>query len=420
LKFPGASSILDVLTRRADNGVDDVGRVVHAFVGGLLMSVVVLGLRRRSGRVLCRSLRLFLAIVLAMSAGAGISPAAEVVFRDDFSGELADGWAVVRENPAKVSLESRPGYLRILTERGTIGEDSNVKNLYLRGISGDFILDTRIEFDPEAAQQYAGIIVYADDQNAVSIGLAYAAGPLGVFRGVVMLTVSDGEVPSGTPPVAFYSDSNVSNPNTVYLRLLRRGDRFVGGFSENGVLYNDIGTITNDLPAAVSVGLGAANGDSANCAECDISIPADFDYFQASVLDGTGEPQDPDVAVLLESVEISGPDSVSAGGTARFTTTARFSDDTTEDVSADTVWMVAPPGFAEISGGNLSVGQLDEPRQVTLVATYTQLTSQGEVTRHGTKVIRLTQGGPLCGAGTVGMVAFSAAFLGLAFVIRRR
>jgi regulation of enolase protein 1 (concanavalin A-like superfamily) len=352
-----------------------------------------------------------LAASWVLLAASGLVNAAEVVFRDDFTDALAAGWSVVRPTPENVSLTDRPGFLRIETQRGTIGENSNVRNIHLRNVSGDFILETRVEFNPATGQQYAGLIVYVDDQNAVSIGLTYAAGALGVFRGIALLTVADGQTPSGTPPVAFYNADNTPNPNTVYLRLLRRGDRFVGGYSADGQLFNDIGTITNALPEDVLVGLGAANGDSADCgAGCDTTIPADFDFFQISSLDGSGGT--PDVDVVLESVEITGPAQVSASSSANFVAIAHFSDDSTATVTADTEWMVAPSGPAAIDGGRLTVSQLAENRQVTIVGTYTQLTSQGEITQHGAKIVLLSaSGGGLCGTGAVAAVAATSMVL---------
>jgi regulation of enolase protein 1 (concanavalin A-like superfamily) len=361
-----------------------------------------------------------------MMIGGGISArAANVVFRDDFDGALAAGWRVVRESDAPASVTERAGFLRVHTQRGTIGENSNVKDMHLRDISGDFILEARIEFNPAAAQQYAGLIVYADDQNAASIGLAYAAGDRGVFRGIVMLSVANGEVPAGTPPVAFYDADNTANPNAVYVRLLRKGDKLVGGYSADGSLYNDLGTITNPLPTDIAVGLGAANGDTPDCgADCDASIPADFDYFQISSLDGSTNGI-PDVDVLLETVEITGPDAINAGGEASFVAIGHFSDDTSVDATADAEWTVAPDGYATIDGGHVTVGPITTSRQVTLVATYTQLTSVGEVTRHGAKVVRLdvaNSGGGvgLCGASATTAVGFTSLTLAGASMHRRR
>ncbi len=355
----------------------------------------------------------------------GLTPASglEVEFRDDFdSPSLSAGWTVIHEDPADYSLADRAGVLRIDTRRGTFGADSEVQNLVVRPVSGNFVIEAKVEFDPSTGQQFAGILVYADDGNAVAIGLAYASGVLGEFRGIAILSVGDEINPDAQPPVAFYNESTAANPNVVYLRLLRSGDRFVGAYSPTGTTYTDIGTVTNPLPDAVQVGVGAANGDEPGCGSaCDISVTADFDYFTLARYDGA-VPDDPAVEKVLEVVTITGPGQVRGGLSGNYTATARFSDDSTADVTADTVWMVAPDGYAAIADGVLAANATESDVQVTVVGTYTQLTSSGTVTQSGAAVVRITPGsGGLCGAG-VGLATPLAGLglFGLGLVRRRQ
>ena len=330
--------------------------------------------------------------------------AAEVAFRDDFeSPDLSAGWTIVRENPERYSLTDRPGFFGIQTERGALGGEPGVSNLLLRDLEGDFILETRLVFDPSAAQHFAGLLVYEDDQNLVTFGFAYAAGERGVFRGLVLLGV-DGGVEGTEREGARYDDSNAANPNEVYLRLLRAGDQYVAGYSEDGESFTDVGSITVDLTHQVLVGVGATNGDSEGCGiDCDASIPADFDFFQVSTLDGSPGGDQPDVAVL-ESVTIDGPSDVASGSTADFAATAFFSDGATIDVTDDATWTLAPPELGEIDGGVLTAATMEATQQVTLVVEYTQLTSGGAATTESdTAVVRINPppsgSGSLCGAG---------------------
>ncbi len=109
----------------------------------------------------------------------------EVIFRDDFNAPTLDsGWSFVRENPATHSLTDRPGYFRINTERGALEEGGFANNLLVRDLTTDFVLETRMEFNPRAAREFGGIIVYADDANAVALGLTFVSGERGEFRGV--------------------------------------------------------------------------------------------------------------------------------------------------------------------------------------------------------------------------------------------
>lgn len=350
-----------------------------------------------------------LALAVMMMLAGSPAPAAEVVFRDDFDSlELGPGWDIINEDAARHSLTAREGFFRINTQRGTVGEGTTVRNLLLREMSGAFILDTRVEFNPQAAQEFAGVAVYLDDAHAVALGLAFASGERGRFRGIVMLSVGEDSDGDGRRPGAFYDEANAENPNAVYLRLLRSGGQFVGAFSPDGRTYTDIGTITNEMPDAVMVGLGAANGDFSGCGSaCDLSIPADFDFLQISRPSNGG----PVAGVMLEDVTVEGPDEVVGGSTASFMATASFSDGSTQDVTNQAEWIVAPSEVAQIEVGEFTAGAVDSTRQVTVVASYTLLTINGEVSQSGSKLVRVTVdsssggGGPpakrLCGTGLV-------------------
>ncbi|MFQ5490398.1 MAG: hypothetical protein ACE5GE_06715, partial [Phycisphaerae bacterium] len=270
-----------------------------------------------------------------------------------------------------------------------------------------------VEFAPTTAQQFAGLIVYSDDEHAVSLGLAFATGDRGDFRGIVLLSLGDDPESDAQTPGGRYDETNAEDPNSVYLRLLRKGDQFVGAFSPDGVSFKDIGTITNDLPDAISVGLGAANGDTPECGSaCDESIPADYDFFQISTLDSDAAADDgASVEIGLESVEVTGPDQVSPGAMAEYVAQAVFSDGTASDVTDQAEWTLAPDGLGQVEAGQFTAASVEAVQQVTVVASFSQLTSGGEIIRTGTKLVRITSppggggggssGGGLCGAGLV-------------------
>lgn len=332
--------------------------------------------------------RVWLGFLAVIFHGASVLAAA-VEFRDDFSSdELEAGWSFVREDASAHSLTDRPGYFRIDTERGAVSEGLPVNNLLLRPFLGDLILETRVEFNPERAQEFAGLVVFQDDANAVALGLVYAQGDRGVFRGVALLGVSGG-VGSSQRPGAFYDAESTANPNVVYLRLLRSGDQFVAGYSADGVTYADIGSLSNPMADDVRVGLATANGDFPECGDdCDVSIPADFDFFQISTFSGSDGGSSG--GVTLESVEIDGPDEVDGGSDAEFTLTATLSDGSSVDVTADADWTIAPPDLGSIDAGVLDAVGVTATSQVTLVASYTLLTSGGTVTKTDSVLVRIS------------------------------
>lgn len=347
---------------------------------------------------------------------ASFAPAAEVQFRDDFSADsLDDGWSFIREDATAYSLTDRPGFLRINTQRGAVSDGVPVNNLLIRDFSGDFILETKLEFDPRRAQQFAGLLVYQDDANALAFGLVYVSGVRGEFRGVALFSVTDGAASSG-PPTSRFDEGTAENPDLVFLRLLRSGDQFVAGFSEDGVTYTDVGSLTNPLSRAVSVGFAAANGDFEECGpDCDASIPADFDYFQLSTFEGG---DDPTGGVTLESVEIEAPEEVDSGDDAELSLIATLSDGTEVDVAADADWTVAPPTAGSIDAGVFTAAEVDATTQATIVASYTRLSSGGAQTQTDSVLIRIVRPAPTvptaCAPAMLPPILFIAAILGLA------
>lgn len=358
-------------------------------------------------------------ILFALSVSQAL--AADVQFRDDFSATaLQAGWSFVREDAAAFSLTDRPGFIRIETQRGAVSDGVPVNNLLLRPASGDFILETKLEFDPRRAQQFAGLLVYEDDANALAFGLVYVSGARGEFRGVAMLGVTDG-VASASRPTAFYDEDSAENPNVVYLRLLRSGDQFVAGYSEDGLSYTDIGTLTTVLSRDVNVGFAAANGDFTDCGtDCDVSIPAEFDYYQLSTFAGGGDPMD---GVTLESVEIEGPGEVDAGAEGEFTLVAMLSDGTTLDVTHQAEWTVAPAGVGSIDQGLFVAADVNATSQGTIVASYTRLSSGGSETETDSLLVRIAAPTPsapsACGAAILPMLLFMGLATGLARMARR-
>ena len=359
---------------------------------------------------------------IAILLGAALpAMAGEVIFRDDFNAPtLESGWSFVRENPEMHSLTDRVGYFRIDTERGALEEGGVARNFLLRDITGDFVLEVRLEFNPRAAREFGGILVYFDDANAVALGLTFVSGERGEFRGIALVGVADGDAVDERA-VARFDDESAVNPNVVYLRLLRSGAQFVAGFSDDGTNFIELGSITAALPASVQVGLGAANGDFPECgADCDISIPADFDYFQISSFDGV-PPGGSDLPALVELI-IEGPDALEGGSMASFTATAVFDDDTEQDVTDDADWSLAPIGVGTIDGGVLAADPVAVTQQATIVASYTHSTTAvGETTLTATKVVQIlaASGGPsMCGAGVATLMWMP--LLSFAIVRRRR
>jgi len=223
---------------------------------------------------------MMLSVVSAVGACQTMNnPDFNVVFRDDFSGSLASGWTFIREDAGFHSLTERNGFLRINTQQGAIGSASDTsRNLLVRETSGEFIITTCVEFNPSIERALAGLII-RDPATGKSVvyGLTRASGDRGTFRGIA--AVAEGDPGSEADRVGAVFDDN-----RIFLRLQRSGTTIFVTYSTDGAGYFNVGdgVVSVNLPDAVQVGIGAAIGDE--CVDnCDVALPADFDFFEIGV-----------------------------------------------------------------------------------------------------------------------------------------
>jgi Tol biopolymer transport system component/regulation of enolase protein 1 (concanavalin A-like superfamily) len=191
-------------------------------------------------------------------------------WRDEFDGSLREGWDWANENPDKWNLTEHPGFLRIYASPyGTGGE-----NLLLRPVTqGDFMIKTRVLFEPGTNFQFAGLVIWQDDTNFLQLGRAFCDVPdVCVGNGLYFDKILGGN----------FTDSNfatpVSNPSEIFLRLERRGDMVRGLYSlDQGMTWYEIGT--HWIPSDFQVNaIGLTASQDYNTPDSD--IPADFDFFE--------------------------------------------------------------------------------------------------------------------------------------------
>jgi hypothetical protein len=89
--------------------------------------------------------------------------------------------------------------------------------------------------------------------------------------------------------------------------------------------------------------------------------------------------------VSLSSVAISGPSSLSSGGSGNYTATATFSNNTTQNVTASASWSLNP-AVGTIAAGTYAPGQVATNQTIVLSAIY----ASGGVTRNGTLSVTVT------------------------------
>jgi hypothetical protein len=197
-----------------------------------------------------------------------VPPPGEVVFRDDFTAQLELGWTFAGADQSKVILNARPGFLLVYPQ-DQAAPVTQASQLF-RQFSGDFIITTRMTFQTIVDLELAGLLVQAGDGRTVALGLLSATGARGTFRGVLLRADRGTDLGRATASTA---------AEDVHLRLERRGSSFSGSYSTDGRAFNMLGTVSNDLPQEVLVGIGVGRSDLCSI-NCEQEVPAEFDFFE--------------------------------------------------------------------------------------------------------------------------------------------
>jgi cytochrome c len=147
-----------------------------------------------------------------------------VVFKDDFSPSLAEGWSWVREDPA--SWRVAGGALRIRTLPGTLwGDRNNAVNVITRAAPemAEFATEAVVTKLPEAGGEQAGLLWYYDDANNIKL----VKEMVGEGRLVIIMAREEDDQPGVVGEVPFA-------PETAQLRLALTGGRVKGYYRASG------------------------------------------------------------------------------------------------------------------------------------------------------------------------------------------
>ena len=188
------------------------------------------------------------------------------LFRDDFDGQLADGWVWLGEDTTHWSLAEVPGFMRIITQGTNIGSDAEPINFLVHAApAGDFEIETYVQFEPTTNFQFAGLLIYEGQGQALGFGRAFAQCNFPPCKGNALYF--DNPTQQNGPNFA----TPITSLSEVYLRLLREGNTYTAYYSEDASNWTQIGQHTSDITPAF-VGLIASQA-------YEEEKPADFDYF---------------------------------------------------------------------------------------------------------------------------------------------
>lgn len=180
---------------------------------------------------------------------------------DEFnSTDLNSQWVWIREDPLKWSLSGKPGYMRIISQKGEIcGSATDAKNILLTGApNGDWSIETVMDGKPTSNWSQGGLIAWQDDDNFFRITRLYDNG------GVFQFTREIG---------GLRTYKNVTDPITstvAYLKLVKNGDNYTAYYSADGVDYTQVWTTQTGSLTNIRIGLICTNGTG---------LTGDFDYF---------------------------------------------------------------------------------------------------------------------------------------------
>jgi len=200
-----------------------------------------------------------MAVALMTWAVAGVADVTTGCWVDDFDSRAMDPrWEWIREHP-DTWLLSGDGQLVIAAEPGGLLYDTdNAKNLLVtKAPSTGFDMIVELRFEPTENYQFAGVIVYEDDENFMQFGRAYCDNPGEcVGSGIYFDHEEGGE---------HLPDNRATRTDALdheYLRLICVGSYFVAYHSADGVDWSLVGIKIAEMMEPSLVGVGAWGGSS--------------------------------------------------------------------------------------------------------------------------------------------------------------
>ena len=174
-----------------------------------------------------------------------------------YSKDWPVGWQWIdpdeKRDPTPHDVKTRVLRVRLTTKKNLNGEMNNAPR-YLKPLTGDFQIETRVKFHPTEDFQGAGLLIYQDDGNFLSFERAYGGtggGPSGIRLdakrgGVFEPVIAPGEIQT--------------DADEVEMKLVRGGNLFTAYWRENeNAEWRDAGEFHTGYPDTVMAGLVACN-----------------------------------------------------------------------------------------------------------------------------------------------------------------
>lgn len=164
-------------------------------------------------------------------------------------------WVDPDEKDKPTPKDVRKGVLRVKIPNGKdlYGENVSAPR-YIKPITGDFQIETRVKFLPKENYQGAGLLIYVDDRKYLRFERAY--GGLGGGAEGLRIDLRDrGEYSPVVTP-----DDLPTEIEEVDLKIVRTGNKFSAYWRENeDASWREAGIVDIDFPQTVFAGLVACN-----------------------------------------------------------------------------------------------------------------------------------------------------------------
>jgi hypothetical protein len=200
---------------------------------------------------------------LILAVGSGIfcaSACGQVLFQDDFKGQVDPAWKIIRADKSYYTINTKGLDLRASADDIDVAGVPTAKNLFLvaNPTKGDFVATLKIKSFVPARNNHAQIDVIAldDEKHLVRANYGYIHGRRQAEFGLE-------EGPSWTPQQTPVDLGN----GTFFLRLKKQENVYSQSYSVDGTNYTTINTprdFGNGTPVSVGFCAGADPSESSH------------------------------------------------------------------------------------------------------------------------------------------------------------
>lgn len=183
---------------------------------------------------------------------------------------LPGGWQWIDPDspsgPTKYDASGGGFKMTVTSGKDLYGENRSAPRL-VKAVTGNFVLETKVNFDPKEDYQGAGLLIYKDGDNYLRVERAFGGvggGESGMRfdqrkKDEYLTIATPGETPTGA--------------KAAELRILRIGNTFTAFWREDeNTEWKELGEVRSDYPETIHIGLITCNTAA--------PITAEFEYVR--------------------------------------------------------------------------------------------------------------------------------------------